>query len=74
MLTTGFFKSALEKCADIDIRDAPQFNKNGIYKDVEMSDAEKIVAKKYWEKRDKEYKKNVLTSYQQKKVTYLLYV
>jgi hypothetical protein len=59
MLTTGFFKSALEKCADIDIRDAPQFNKNGIYKDVEMSDAEKIVAKKYWEKRDKEYKKKI---------------
>ena len=56
LTTAGFFKSALEECADIDIRNASQFNKNGIYKDVEMTDAEKLVAKKYWEKRDKEFK------------------
>ncbi len=56
LTTAGFFKSALEECADIDIRNASQFNKNGIYKDIEMTDAEKLVAKKYWVKRDKEYK------------------
>ena len=49
MLTTGFFKSALEKCADIDIRDAPQFNKNGIYKRaLDFSSlTQKIVARPY---------------------------
>ena len=58
LTTAGFFKSALEECADIDIRDASQFNKNGIYKDVEMTDAEKLIAKKKWEKRVEKYKLN----------------
>ena len=58
LTTAGFFKSALEDCADVDIRNAPQFNKSGIYKDIEMSDAEKLVAKKKWEKRVKKYELN----------------
>ena len=56
--TAGIFKSALEECADIGIRDATQFNKNGVYKEVEMSDAEKLVAKREWEKRVKEHELN----------------
>ena len=54
--TAGFFKSALEDCADILIKEAPQFNKNGIFNNIEMSNAEKLIAKKKWKKRLKEYK------------------
>ena len=31
MLTTGFFKSALEECADIIIRDDHKFNKKNTF-------------------------------------------
>ncbi len=55
LTTAGLFKSALEECADIEIRDESQFNEVGIYEWVEMNDAEKLVAKKDWEKRAKEY-------------------
>jgi hypothetical protein len=54
--TAGFFKSALEDCADILIKEAPQFNKKGIFNNIEMSNAEKLIAKKKWKKRLKEYK------------------
>ena len=46
--TAGFFKSALEECADIAMKDERQFNKTGVFKTVEMTNAEKAEAYKHW--------------------------
>ena len=40
MLTTGFFKSALEECADIAMKDAHQFNKRVETKQIKLTPAE----------------------------------
>jgi len=40
MFTTGFFKSALENCADLRIREIPKFNKDKETKRVKLSETE----------------------------------
>ena len=53
--TAGFFKSALEDCADIQMKQEVRFRQIGEYKTVEMTDSEKLIARKKWEKAKKKY-------------------
>ena len=53
--TAGFFKSALEECADIQMKQEVRFRQIGEYKTVEMTDSEKLIARKKWEKAKKKY-------------------
>ena len=46
MLTTGFFKSALEECADILSREDSRFNQTQKFKKVELTNHEKIKVKR----------------------------
>ena len=47
--TAGFFKSALEECADIQMKRETRFMQIGEYKTVEMTDSEKLTARtKSW--------------------------
>ena len=55
ILTTGFFKSALEECADIQMKLEKRFMQIGEFKNVEMTDGEKLIARKKWEKVKKKY-------------------
>jgi len=55
ILTTGFFKSALEECADIQMKLEKRFMQIGEFKNVEMTDGEKLIARKKWEKAKKKY-------------------
>jgi len=50
LLTTGFFKAKLEKCADEEFRKTIRFNRNAEYKRVEKTDKEKEAAKISFEK------------------------
>ena len=64
LTTAGFFKSALEECADIQMKQEVRFMQIGEYKTVEMTDSEKLIARKKWEKAKKKYelkKKNKLS-------------
>ena len=40
IFTTGFFKSALEECADIAMKDAPQFNKTAETERIKLTPKE----------------------------------
>ena len=63
MLTTaGFFKSALEECADIQMKLETRFMQIGEYKNVEMTDSEKLIARKKWEKVKKNMNQQKKTS------------
>ena len=53
IFTTGFFKSALEECADIQMKRETRYTKTGEYKWVDMTENEKLIAKKKWEKDKK---------------------
>ena len=46
ILTTGFFKSALEECADILSREDSRFNQTQKFKKVELTNHEKIKVKR----------------------------
>ena len=46
IFTTGFFKSALEECADIKARSFGHFNYQGEYEWVDMTESEKLIEKK----------------------------
>ena len=56
--TAGLFKSALEECADIQMKQEVRFRLIGEYKTVEMTDSEKLIARKKWEKAKKKYESN----------------
>ena len=58
LTTAGFFKSALEECADIQMKQEVRFRLIGEYKTVEMTDSEKLIARKKWEKAKKKYELN----------------
>lgn len=59
ILTTGFFKAKLEKCADEEFRKNIRFNQNAKYKSVEKTDEEKEADKILFEKAKTEcLKKN----------------
>ena len=58
LTTAGFFKSALEECADIQMKQEVRFMQIGEYKTVEMTDSEKLIARKKWEKAKKKYESN----------------
>ena len=58
LTTAGLFKSALEECADIQMKQEVRFRQIGEYKTVEMTDSEKLIARKKWEKAKKKYESN----------------
>ena len=61
MFTTGFFKSALEECADIAMKDAPQFNKTAETERIKLtpkeSNEQRRLRKIAYDKCDLQYKK-----------------
>ena len=58
LTTAGFFKSALENCADIQMKRETRFMQIGEYKTVLMTDSEKLTARTKWEKAKKKYELN----------------